>query len=953
MKNSIYNNIRKYALIMACIFSAVFILIMIAQFIVIRQTVLTINNDFGDSAAENAKEMLVELSEIELELLVKDKAALIDEHLTFIAKNVERMTYAANTILKDTRYTEQEAMLLLQRLILVNIAYNDIDGIGASYYGTEKGEFYINDNSGVIPSNRDMRERPWYVAAKEADTLIWTDVYEDQEGRGLSITCAMPYYFPDGTLAGIAGIGTTINNMLETVIETPVGDTGEAFMLDKTGRINIAKDLQRDTDGNTIHSRQSERASEIISSALVAAAASDNTEPVTGMQHIHLDDMEKIVAFQRLYAVPWVFVVIVDASEVVSPALRIEENINGLKESAITSVDDSFIQISIIAGVSIIAFSILVMYFSGRLAKRITTPIAKLTTEAEHIGKGNLDHSLEVNTGDELETLADAINKMIASIKDITAEKERLNEDMIVEKELHQKLETIAYREKEANQLKSRFLATMSHEIRTPMNAIIGMSELALRDETVEAKNEHIQTVKEASSNLLAIINDILDFSKIEAGKLQIKNKDYSVSSLLCDLVSIIRMKVIDSQIRFAVIADSTIPETLYGDELRVRQAVLNILSNAVKYTDKGFVTFGIYGEFVNVDTINIIFEVTDSGIGIKPEDMDALFSDFIRLDSEKNKEIEGIGLGLSITQNIIKAMDGDIQVKSEYGKGSAFTITLPQKFRSREPLAKVSNAAAKSVLVFERRKIYAQAIIYTIENLGAKPALAVNETELHNKLASNSYDFLFISHSQYRKYVSVIHKLAKDTRVVILSGFGDSVLEKDADVLTMPVYCTSVADILNGTRNDTSYNTGGESTVRFSAPDARVLVVDDVMTNLKVAEGLLLPYRLDVDLCNGGASAIETVKNTAAGRYDLIFMDHKMPGIDGVEAVRQIRALAKEDAYFGNVPIIALTANAVSGTKEMFLENGFNDYLAKPINTVRLNAILERWIPKNKQTRR
>ena len=376
---------------------------------------------------------------------------------------------------------------------------------------------------------------------------------------------------------------------------------------------------------------------------------------------------------------------------------------------------------------------------------------------------------------------------------------------------------------KVASKAKSNFLAKMSHEIRTPMNAIIGMAELTLREYISDAAREHIITIKKAGANLLSIINDILDFSKIESGKLEIVPRNYLFSSLIKDVVNIIKMRIVDSNLSFVMNIDYNVPNSLFGDEARIRQVLLNILSNAVKYTKKGLISLSVSGEITG-DTVLLTIEVADSGIGIKPEDLKKLFGEFVQVDMESNKGVEGTGLGLAITKNLIQMMNGDISVQSEYGKGSTFTVKLPQKICSNE-------------------------FFDTIKN--------------------------------------------------------DSI------------------------------------TIKFCAPKARVLIVDDIDTNLKVAKGLMLPYKMQVDLCTSGIEAIERVK---ADSYDLIFMDHMMPEMDGIEAMKLIRET------HANLPIIALTANAVSGTKEMFLSKGFNDFLSKPIDTIELNSILEKWLPEEKR---
>ncbi len=491
-----------------------------------------------------------------------------------------------------------------------------------------------------------------------------------------------------------------------------------------------------------------------------------------------------------------------------------------------------------------------------------------------------------------------------------------------------------------SNRAKSDFLARMSHEIRTPMNAIIGMAELALREDIPNTTREHVLTIKQSGSNLLSIINDILDFSKIESGKLEIASSGYMFSSMVNNVISIIRMRVMDSRLRFVVNIDSSIPNELIGDETRVRQILLNVLSNAAKYTKSGYISFSINGE-KKEDFVNLIIDVADSGKGIKKEDIEKLFDDFIQVDLAANKGIEGTGLGLAITKNLVTAMGGDISVSSEYGKGSTFTITLPQKIRSPEPMAMVENPEEKSVLVYERRQMYADSMICNIDNLGVSCTQVKNDEELYEKLKIKDYSFIFVAYVLLDNVKKILSGLGSKAEIVVLTGFGYAIPDKNLNVLTMPVNSISVANILNGISDTFSYTANSDATARFTAPKAKILIVDDINTNLKVAEGLLLPYKMQLDLCLSGADAIEMVKRDT---YDLILMDHMMPEMDGVEATKQIRKLGKD------LPIIALTANAVSGVKEMFLSNGFNDFLSKPIDTVKLDSILGKWLPKEKQ---
>jgi len=495
----------------------------------------------------------------------------------------------------------------------------------------------------------------------------------------------------------------------------------------------------------------------------------------------------------------------------------------------------------------------------------------------------------------------------------------------------------------EANQAKTIFLAQTSHEIRTPMNTVIGMSELALRADNLSAAQEYLESIKQAGLNLLAIINDILDISKIEAGTLDINISPYSLSSLLNDIIIMTQVRVAKKPIIFIVDVEPSLPNLLNGDEVRMRQILVNVLSNAVKYTRSGFICFTVGGR-VSADgqSINLNFEIADSGIGIKEQDMPSLFRSFTRLDMKRNQGVEGTGLGLAITHSICQAMGGDVHVTSTYGEGSVFTVKIPQGIIDKEPLARVSDPEQKAVLCYEKHPLYARSIARTLQNLGVPVTLKDDAEEFFRELASGRYPFAFVDEELAEIADNQIRAGALKTTPVLFADSDGGASFKNIPVINRPAYIVSVANALN---NRTEKDSRDQKDEQFIAPAARILVVDDINTNLVVTAGLLAIYRSHVDTCTSGAESILMVQRE---HYDVIFMDHMMPEMDGIEATRSIRAL--EGEYYQQVPIIALTANALIGMKEMFLSNGFNDYLSKPIEISKLNEILVTWVPVEKQ---
>jgi PAS domain S-box-containing protein len=391
-----------------------------------------------------------------------------------------------------------------------------------------------------------------------------------------------------------------------------------------------------------------------------------------------------------------------------------------------------------------------------------------------------------------------------------------------------------------ANIAKTAFLAKVSHEIRTPMNAILGITEIQLQNESLPLDmQEALGKIYNSGYLLLGIINDILDLSKIEAGKLELSPVNYDVPSLINDIVYLNMMRFDSKPIVFDLKVDENIPLTLFGDELRIKQILNNLLSNAFKYTNSGKVNLQVFVEnttLYNANQITLMFRVSDTGQGMMPEQLDKLFDEYTRFNVEANREIEGAGLGMSITKHLVDLMNGKISVESEYGKGSTFTVWLPQG--------------------------------------------TVDDGVLGKAIVENLMQFRLGRMSQMKKAPQI---------------------------------------------------------VREYMPYGKVLIVDDVETNLYVAKGLMSPYGLSIDTADSGFESIEKIKNGAY--YDIVFMDHFMPKMDGIEAAKRIRGMGY------TAPIIALTANALAGQAEIFFANGFDDFISKPIDIRQLNTVLNKMI--------
>ncbi len=503
---------------------------------------------------------------------------------------------------------------------------------------------------------------------------------------------------------------------------------------------------------------------------------------------------------------------------------------------------------------------------------------------------------------------------------------------------------------KKAVRAKSDFLANMSHEIRTPMNAIMGMSELMLVEDEMSPKvYEKVRVINSSSETLLTLLNDILDFSKIDSGKMEIINSKYDVASVLNDAVIIVDSKIGEKPIELLVNVNSQMPSMLIGDEIRIKQILINILGNATKFTSDGYVKLNVDFENIGHGDIMVKFEAIDTGVGIKDEDLGLIFNEFEQVDTRRNRNTMGTGLGLAITKRLVGLMGGEITVKSVYGGGTTLTVYIPQTIEKSERIVSIENPEKYKILIYDSRSFTVDSIADSIENMGVSIVRCYDLNTFNDKLKNaDEYTHIFY---EFKTAFAVVKGCAKNypkVKFVLLEDRNDfvkvNVLDNET-ILRKPIFITSIAGVLNSSINKSKKTILKKMSV-FQAPDARILVVDDNAVNLSVIEGFLLKYMVNVTTAISGEDAVNLVKENK--NYDLIFMDHMMPIMDGVDTTKVIRSI--DDDYCKNVPIIALTANAISGVKEMFLNAGMNDFLAKPIESVKLYNIMHKWIPKEKQ---
>lgn len=636
------------------------------------------------------------------------------------------------------------------------------------------GGEYVDGLGWEPPQNYDPRHRDWYVSAIEAQGDI-SIVPPYVDAQTGSIVISIGRMLTNGT--DVVSLDVTMNEILQIVSELHIKGKGYGFIVDQDGVVIAHQDAQKQGGLLTDDEQQLALFDKIL-------------EEQNGTFAMTVDGQDGTV-FVRQVMDQWYMVIVLSNSELLAEVLQ---------------------QVTINVLICVVIFVLIALiYYMGR--KR------------------------EQNYSQRIEEMRAEEQRQSYAAQVLKLEKEAADQ---------------------ANQAKSDFLADMSHEIRTPINAVLGMNEMVLREshtaqglidptETVASAafgtiTGYARNIDRAGKNLLSIVNDILDFSKIEAGKFSIVEAPYKLSSLLGDLNNMFRFKANEKGLQFAMDVDETLPDDLVGDEVHVRQVVTNILNNAVKYTPSGGVRMDVRsGEAASWDvdkTMRLVIAITDTGIGIRPEDIDKLFSKFQRVDLNVNSTVEGTGLGLAITQNLLTMMGGSIAVESTYGVGSTFTITLPQGV--------VSNAV--------------------VGNIQAR--------------------------------------------------FEEHQLQAD-------VYRES-----------------------FHAPDARILIVDDTPMNITVAVGLLKSTQMHLDTASSGEEALSL---TATNAYDLVLLDQRMPKMDGVTTLRRIRAQGR--GANRTMPVICLTADAVTGAKERYLAEGFTDYLTKPLDSQALERMLMQHLPAEKIT--
>ena len=793
-----------------------------------------------------------------------------DEFGNYLSSNIDSLMFAAYTIdemLKDNRPQEEiQNFLVKQSEIMMRVDIGNENGL----YGIIKGEF-ISGINWIPPEGYDAKQRPWYTTAiYSPEEKIVINSYDDlQTGKRMMSLGKLLH-------DGISVVSTDVpldkaQELVEKAVSSGNADIG--IIIDGKGNViahsdreEIGKNYKSESDtlGSTIFKNINRSSNSCIDiNYQYTRYVVYNVKYLNDWHFISVRNTTNI--FKSLHTMLGITILIDLIIVIIIVVLMMHFNKRRIM------AENVGMQISTIANIYI------TMHELDLINNKFIEVLSGKEGHEEQIGKGLEDDCQQLLSQIMEQMAAPQSREQILDFVDFSKLDERLKnrntitmeflnelnqwcmarfivaerledgrvaramyliEDIDESKKEREKLADASERAIAANQAKSSFLSNMSHEIRTPINAVLGMNEMILRESEDQNVLTYSENIRTAGNTLLGLVNDILDFSKIEAGKMEIIPVDYDVSSLLNDLVNMSRTKADNKGLELILDFDADMPKFLNGDEIRIKQIITNILTNAIKYTEKGSVTFSATYEKLPDDPNSVMLKVAikDTGIGIKPEDIKKLFSKFERIEEKRNRNIEGTGLGMNITKALLEMMNSQLDVTSVYGSGSTFAFSLKQKVIRWEPLGDYETA----------------------------------------------YREAMASRSKYKE--------------------------------------------------------------SFKAPEAKVLVVDDNQMNLMVFTSLLKTTGVKIDRASSGNEGLALTDDK---KYDIIFLDHMMPKKDGVETLHDLKA--RQDNPNLNTPTICLTANAISGAREQYIKEGFDDYLTKPIDSLKLEEMLIRYLPKEK----